>query len=207
MKTTLFLFSTCTSQLCPEEVNKKICLDGCAQELLACLSQCDDEECAGLCSRAEIECSNDCPCEENCPFGCPCKGWCEEKLPSGVQQNISLETLRTLGYEPYYQQLFGISPSDEDMTPSSGDYLFIGCKEISSDAFNTGIFGAKEFLLEIQEFENSPSMISKATEHNDFYYYNTNSLSYCGPNKIFGFSPIENIYPYCADYYDCKYET
>jgi hypothetical protein len=49
------------------------------------------------------------------------------------------------------------------MNPSSGDYLFIGCKEKTSDAFNTGIFGAKEFLLEIQEFENSPSMISKAT--------------------------------------------
>lgn len=127
-----------------------------------------------------------------------------------------------MGYEPYYQELFGISPSDEDMTPSSGDYLFIGCKEKTSDAFNTGIFGAKAFLLEIQEFENSPSMISKSTgllkmdkdiaklflqEHNEFYYYNTNSLNYCGPNKIFGFSPIENIYPYCADYYDCKYEV
>ena len=49
------------------------------------------------------------------------------------------------------------------MNPSSGDYLFIGCKEKTSDAFNTGIFGAKEFLLEIREFENSPSMISKAT--------------------------------------------
>ncbi|CBY40603.1 unnamed protein product [Oikopleura dioica] len=94
MKTAFLFISTSSSQLCPEEANKKICLDGCAQELLVCVSQCDDEECAALCGRAEIECGNDCPCEENCQFGCPCKGWCEEKLPSGVQQNISIETLR-----------------------------------------------------------------------------------------------------------------
>ncbi|CAG5100157.1 Oidioi.mRNA.OKI2018_I69.XSR.g16870.t1.cds [Oikopleura dioica] len=160
------------------------------------------------CRRNEVTCGKNCPCEENCPFGCPCQGWCEEKLPSGVQQDIPLEKLRNLGYEPYYQELFGVSPTDEDMDPEmGGDYLFIGCKERNSDSFNAGIFGAKKFLLELQEFENSPSMISKATEHNGFYYYNTNSLSYCGPNKIFGFSPIENIYPFCADYYDCKYQV
>ncbi len=68
MKTAFLFISTSSSQLCPEEANKKICLDGCAQELLVCVSQCDDEECAALCGRAEIECGNDCPCEVGIHF-------------------------------------------------------------------------------------------------------------------------------------------
>jgi hypothetical protein len=43
--------------------------------------------------------------------------------------------------------------------------------------------------------------------HNGYFYYNTNSLDFCGPNKIFGFSPMEEIYLYCPDYYDCKYQV
>ena len=41
--------------------------------LSQCLNDCgEDSACRSACNRDYSDSINNCPCEENCPFGCPC---------------------------------------------------------------------------------------------------------------------------------------
>ena len=64
-----------------------ICLDKCHDDYDSCAKTCAGNGfCLGLCGGKESRCSTECPCQPNCPFGCPCPVYkcedsktCEEK--------------------------------------------------------------------------------------------------------------------------------
>ena len=56
-----------------------------------------------------------CPCSKNCPWGCPCDKGCEEVTPSGIQHDMSKETLETLGYKNFYSEKFEHGPSGKNL--------------------------------------------------------------------------------------------
>jgi len=71
-----------------------------------------------------------------------------------------------------------ISPTDAELTPPSGaNFMFIGCRSHTDSVFNVGIFGSSKILTNLQDFDNAPTMVSEAAEHNGYFYYNTNSLT------------------------------
>ena len=85
--------ATVNCSSCAEDFNPDA--DACRNEsdvnLSACLTACDldDTSCRSACNREYTDALSQCPCQENCPHGCPCSGF---ECPSW-QNATSLLTL------------------------------------------------------------------------------------------------------------------
>ena len=62
--------SVLSQETCPDSELGEVCSSRCAQRLIDCIIQCSDDSCRQECNRAEIECTNSCPCYSQCPDGC-----------------------------------------------------------------------------------------------------------------------------------------
>ena len=75
MKVLPLLVGISLGESCDKDSNPDA--DSCKNEASSILSQClndcgEDSACRSACNRDYSEQVNNCPCEENCPFGCPC---------------------------------------------------------------------------------------------------------------------------------------
>jgi hypothetical protein len=109
--------------------------------------------------------------------------------PSGIQQNVSEQTLRNNGWALFYEQTYGtvIGTTATPLIPS-GQYVILAGKAVGSS--NILLAAAAPTAQVFTETDlNTPQLL------NGTYWYNT-------PNKSTGFAPTATINQTTADAYD-----
>jgi hypothetical protein len=117
-----------------------------------------------------------------------------EYYPSGIQQNVSEQTLRNNGWRLFYQKEYGnsISLSASELRPSE-KYVLVTGKQVNVNTLSV-LAAAPTANVFNTTTTNSPVLI------NGTYWYLT-------PDESFGFSPSPTIFQSSADivsspYYD-----
>ena len=77
MKLLTLVLATATDAIlnkdCLDQDKAALCADDCTEVFLVCLAACgSDNNCIMQCSRDSVDCTELCPCYDNCPNGCPC---------------------------------------------------------------------------------------------------------------------------------------
>jgi hypothetical protein len=109
--------------------------------------------------------------------------------PSGIQQNVSEQTLRNNGWTLFYEQTYGtvIGTTATSLIPS-GQYVILAGKAVGSSNILLAAAAPKAQVF-TETVTNTPQLL------NGTYWYNT-------PDASIGFAPTATINQMTADAYD-----